>query len=781
MKAVKIIIILFVFSSPLFSMELTQTLKGVVKDNATQIPLPGANVIIKDTNPLLGTTTDADGRFRINNVPIGRYHIIVSYTGYKSVTLPGILLSTGKETVLSIELEEDINKMEAVVVTSKIKKQEALNSMATLSARTFSVEETRRYAGGMDDPARMASSFAGVTTGNIQDNAIVIRGNSPKGVQWRLEGVEIPNPNHFAGGNVAGGGFVTVFSSQMLTNSDFFTGAFPAEYGNALAGVFDMKLRTGNIDKNEYTFQLGTMGADISAEGPFKKGSNASFLFNYRYSTMKVIAPIIDTEQVPEWQDLSFKLNFPTKKAGVFSLWMIGAIDRITEPVEKDSTKWETSWERRSLNWNIGMAAMGLNHRFILGSSSYINTSLTGSYFNNVAKFKWVDDNLTPQDNQKFTSNENSIILSTYINKKFSARHVNRTGFVAKRMNYSLDLKEAPDDIPPLKTLAKEEGNANLVQFYSQSKYKFSDKFHMNAGIHSMYFSVNKKISVEPRIGFTYKYNSSNSFSIAYGLHSQVEPLKVYLTDIADKDGNITNPNRELGFTKSHHFVFGYDRMLGENLRLKVEPYFQYLYNAPVQQDSTYSILNFKQDWAFNRELHNSGKGYNVGIDITFERFLKNNFYYLVTGSVFDSKYRDDLGKWRDTRYNRNFSVNLLVGKEFIFGREDNKIFGINGRFTMYGGERRHPVDIEKTMAKRSAEFDENRAFETQDPSSYILNISLTYRVNRKRYSSVWALQVLNVLGSKITSDPEYNYKTNSIEDPSIAVVVPSISYKIMF
>ena len=264
---------------------VSQTLKGRVTDKASYISLPGATVLVEADGSFTGTTTDSEGYFRIEHLPVGRYTLTISFIGYKPESVAELLISSGKETVLEVGLTEMVSEINEVLVKAHTRKDRPLNSMAAISARSFSVEETRRYAGGMDDPARMAAAFAGVATGNLQDNAIIIRGNSPKGVLWRVEGVEVPNPNHFSGGNVAGGGFVNIISSQVLANSDFFTGAFPAEYGNALAGVFDIRLRTGNSEKRENTFQIGMHGVDFAGEGPFVKGKRASYLFNYRYST----------------------------------------------------------------------------------------------------------------------------------------------------------------------------------------------------------------------------------------------------------------------------------------------------------------------------------------------------------------------------------------------------------------------------------------------------------------------------------------------------------------
>jgi hypothetical protein len=284
MKAIRKVLftkLLIILTLPVIGQNLNQTIKGTVIDQESQMPLPGAVVIIEDVNPQLFTTTETDGSFKIIDVPVGRHTLTVSFIGYTKSSIPELLLGSGKEVVLNISLKEEVTTIKEVVVKANKNKDQALNSMATISARSFNIEETKRYAGGLDDPARLVAAFAGVNSGSIESNAIMVRGNAPSGIIWQINGVVIPNPSHFSGADMLGGGFVTMFSNQLLSNSDFFTGAFPAEYGNALAGVFDMKLRNGNNEKHEHAFQIGVMGIDFSSEWPFKQGGKSSYLFNY--------------------------------------------------------------------------------------------------------------------------------------------------------------------------------------------------------------------------------------------------------------------------------------------------------------------------------------------------------------------------------------------------------------------------------------------------------------------------------------------------------------------
>ncbi|MCD4665273.1 MAG: TonB-dependent receptor, partial [Bacteroidales bacterium] len=726
-------------------------------------------------------STDAFGYFKFTEVPVGRYDIRISFLGYKPLTVPNIMVSSGKEVVLEINIEESVEELEEVIVKGNSIMNETNNSMTTVSARTFSVEDTRRYAGAMDDPARMASSFAGVTVGNIQDNAIIIRGNSPKNVLWRLEGVEIPNPNHFAGGNVAGGGFVTIFSSQMLANSDFFTGAFPAEYGNATAGVFDMKLRPGNNEEREYTFQAGLLGIDFSAEGPFIKGKKASYLINYRFSTFSLIAPFIPSEQIPRYQDLSFKFNFPTKKAGTFSLWSIGAKDVNTEPNELDSTKWEYDWDRVNYEWNLDMGVVGLTHKIVLGKSTFWNTSAVLSGLSNRMDQRRLDDDLVVRRVNDFKDLSSKFTVSAFVNHKFGAKHTNRTGVIYNSLFYNMYLKYAPNNIPLLVSLVDEKGNADFIQAYTQSKFNLTDRLTFNIGVHSQFFTLNNNYTTEPRAGFRWNFGKKHSLSFGYGNHSALELLNIYLYQ-KHTATETTLPNKDLDFTKAHHLVLGYDWYLTDQIRLRVEPYYQYLYNVPVIQDSSYSMINFTQEWTFANELVNEGTGVNIGVDLTLERFLSNNLYYLVTASLFDSKYIGGDGIEYSSRYDKAYSVNILAGKEFGFGRNKKKnILGINTRVSITGGQRTAPVDMETSLAMKEVQYDWYKAFQDQNRADIFVDLTLPLRRNKAKYSSSWAIQVKNILGSKSNFNWDYNLRTNSVVQEGYVIIVPNISYKIEF
>lgn len=765
------------------SQELTQVIRGQVTDLETQAPLPFATIALTTADPPMGVISDDEGKFRMKQVPVGRHNILVSFLGYETQVIPELMVTTGKELVLNIRMKEQVSQLEEVQIKAYTKKDKPLNSMATLSARTFSVEEARRYAGGFDDPGRLVSSFAGVTTENSRDNTIVIRGNSPKGLLWRLEGVEIPNPNHFANMETFGGGGISALSALVMGNSDFYTGAFPAEYGNAVSGVFDIRLRSGNNEKYEHAFQAGAMGIDIASEGPLGVDTRASYLFNYRYSTMgiiKVVFPKEIRDFVPTYQDLSFKFHVPTQKAGVFSVWGLASDDRQSFAPEEDTSLWEMVDDRLDGGMMQQIGAAGLTHRFIFKKNGYLSTSMALSGDRMKYETEMLSPDLSRQDYEFIDAANYKITLTSVYNHKFSARHTSRTGIILDNLHYNTMVKHAPMFGQEMITVADERGSANMYQAFTQSKFNVGSKLVINAGLHGHYFDMNQEFVLEPRLGITYPFGKGQSVSLAYGKHSRIEPLGFYYAGVRGDNG-VTYPNKDLKVLKAHHLVLAYDLSINPNLRLKVEPYIQFLYDVPVIPDSSFSTINFGADWFFNEELVNTGTGRNYGIDVTLERFLKDGYYYLLTASLFDSKYTGGDGIERNTRFNTRYVFNVLFGKEWTLGAKQNQVLGVNLRMNFTGGKRTSPIDPVQSDVFKDVVYDYSRLYEeTERPITYA-SAGINYRINKRRHSSIWSIQMMNLFLTKENWGYYYNFKTREVDKVEFAVPVPNISYKIEF
>ncbi|MBU0763729.1 MAG: carboxypeptidase-like regulatory domain-containing protein, partial [Bacteroidetes bacterium] len=570
--------------------ELTQTVRGTIVDEDSKVPVPGANVVVMETNPIMGSSTDFDGTFRIENVPAGRISLHITCLGYEEKTVSNLLLGTGKEIVLEIEIAESVVQLNEISINSTRHKSEALNEMASVSAKAFTVEETKRFAGSFNDPARMVSAFAGVTGDPEGNNDIVVRGNSPRSIQWRLEGIEIPNPNHFADEGTTGGP-INALNSAMLANSDFFSGAFAPEYGNALSGVFDMNLRTGNNEKREYAFSAGVIGTDITLEGPFSSKYNGSYLANYRYSSLAILDKIhiVDFMGVPKYQDGAFKIVLPAGNAGRFSVFGLGGISNIyQEYSEKDDNEIPA---RNEFGSDLGIA--GVNHSFIINEKTYIKSTATLT----ATRCRWEYQEKDPSGEYKTLSwndfiKSNTILASTY-NRKFSAKNRLQAGGVYTIMNYRMNYKDTDRSTDEMRTIIDKEGNTGFIQCFASLKSRLGENLTVVSGFHYMHFLLNDRNSLEPRLGMTWQFSSMQSINAGFGLHSRIEPASTYLADIVCEDGSIRQANRNLGFSKAAHAVLGYGIQVSENMHIKTEVYYQHLYNIPVsKQSDNYSIIN---------------------------------------------------------------------------------------------------------------------------------------------------------------------------------------------
>ena len=752
----------------------TQTVRGIVLDSKTNAPIEFATVRIMNVGSL-GSTTDSLGRFRIDNVPVGRCNIQTSYVGYNTNIFNEIPVTSSKEVYMEITLDENIHSLAEVVIQPEIKKDKPLNAMAITGGRMISMEEAGRFANGFDDPARLSSAFAGVA-GDVGTNAVAIRGNSPQFTQWRLEGVEIPNPTHFADLTGLGGGFLSALSTQVIGNSDFYNGAFPSEYSNALSGIFDMQIRNGNNQKYEHTFQLGILGIDLASEGPISRKYGSSYIFNYRFSTTSLAT---GNDMNLKYQDLSFKLNFPTRKAGTFSIWGIGLIDRY-KPEAIDRDEWETQGDRQSGNTAFDKAAGGLTHKYLINADTYIRSSLAATY----SKDRTRADQMTEDDKLVHVGDiRNSkwdIVFNSYLNKKFNSNHINRTGITVTGLQYDLDYKISPNfglDVP-MEQISKGNGGSCVLSAYSSSVINLSNHLTTSLGITAQYFTLNKNWTVEPRAALKWSFNPKHALALAYGLHSRREKLDYYFVE-QEANGK-TKSNRYLDFSKAHHFGLTYDWNINSYMHLKVEPYYQYLFRIPVEENSSFSIINH-QSFYLDRILKNRGSGVNYGIDITLEQYMKNGFYYMITASLFKSKYKAGDNIWRNTRLDKNYLLNILAGKEWMVGRNKQNVLSLNGRIFFQGGDRYTPVDEGKSMIEHDIKFDETRAYSKKFDPSINGDISFSYRINKKKISHEFSIKMLNVGMRTGMHFYQYNEKTHKIEKKDGSGLIPNISYKIYF
>ncbi len=755
-----------------------QTVRGIVKDRESGMTLPFANIEIMNSDPLIGTNTDLQGKFELNNVPVGRYSIRVTYVGYENAIVSEVVVGSAKEVSLSIEIEESVESLGEVSVTWT--KGEPLNQMAVVSSRSFNVEETKRYPATVSDPARMAQVFAGVSGNDDSTNEIIIRGNSPNWMIWRLEGVEIPSPNHFAEEGYSSGA-VSILSTNMIEISDFFTGAFPAEYGSALSGVFDIKFRNGNNQQREYSFQAGLLGIDFSAEGPFKKGYDGSYLFNYRYSTFALLDQLnfeISQNALPNYQDLSYKINLPTKKTGTFSLWAIGGISDDDEQYTPDSTTNENPENGYRDFTKTSMYALGLSHTIFPDDQSYIKTVVSHSMSSSSNHYYQMDSLGVLFTNWYDEMQSKAFRINTLYNRKLSSRHTLRAGLTFNRLNHNY-FAERADTIWALTPLLNSEGSTNLFQGYLQGKYKFSEKVLLTAGLHYAYFQQSQDHSLEPRLGLMIKLPNRQKLSFGFGHHSKNENLPVYFVEHRDDDGTLFMPNLDLKMIRSTHYIVGYDLMFGKDLNFKVEAYYQDINKLPVP-------TNPDKVWSpsfggVNPDdtLSNTGKGRNYGLELTFQKFFTDGYYFLSTASLYDSKFKPADGQWYNTKYNSNYIFNLVGGKEILWGK--NKMLGISSRLLWNGGKRLFSIDLEESQEQGETVYITDDLFSTKSQDYFRIDLGFRLHFFFFFLEHVISLDIQNLTNRLNIGTQYYNPDTEAIEDYYMAGIIPILNYRIEF
>ncbi len=771
---------------------IVQNIKGQVLDEQSQIPLPGVNVLVQIGGESFGASTDMDGYYKVESVPTGRINVQYSFIGYETVTMRNIELIGTKELILNVNMRESTEKLDEVVVTAKEEKTRTNNERVNVSGRTFSIEETKRFAGANNDVSRMASNFAGVQRANDATNDIVIRGNSPFGLIWRLEGLDIPNPNHF-GGFGATGGPVSMLNNNVLSNSDFLTGAFPSDYGDGISGVFDLRMRNGNYEEHEFLGQIGFNGFEFGAEGPINKEKRSSYLINYRYSTLGVMAAMgIDFgtgTAIPQYQDLNLKLNFPSRRIGniqIFALGGVSAIDFLDSENEEDESGGFYS-DDEDLRNRVNTGVIGASHQYFFNSKTYSKVSFAFTGIQNKVEIDTfnIDGSLvSPQYRQNFQ--RSTFQVNALVNHKFNVNHVLRGGAYITRRNYNL-LDSAysftRDEFLDLRNL---QGNNMLYQPYINWQYRINDEWEMNTGMHAVITPENEQYSLEPRWGMTYRLNPKNSLNFGYGLHSQLPNEILQYSQEVLADNSIFQPNIDLAYTKSHHFVAGYQLAFAKTWNFKAEAYYQHIYDAAVDVfANSYSSLNSGSfDFELPDSAQSTGRGYNYGIDLTVEKFMDKGFYFLSTLSVFESQYRASDGIWRNTAFNGNYVWNVVSGKEFVLSGTNSKsrhTLTVDGKLTLAGGQRYTPILLEASRQADVGIFDDANAFGAQYDPYFRADIRVGYKIAGSRFTQEWAIDIQNVTNQDNPFGQSFNAATGEVETTNQLGLFPMFLYRVTF
>lgn len=781
----------------------TQSVRGKIFDSESNFPLYGAKIEIFTADSLkkYRALSNLEGTFVIPQVPIGKHQMVVSFLTYDTKTVT-IEVNSGKETITNIPMSESYQEQSEVTVSAR-KKGEVINELAVISAQQFSVEETNRYPGSRSDPARMASNFAGVQGADDSRNDIIVRGNSPLGVVYKVEGVDIPNPSHFA---ISGstGGPVSILNNKILGNSDFFMSAFPAEYGNSTSGVFDLKLRNGNSNQTEFTAQFGILGTEFMAEGPLSKSKKSSFLVMGRYSTLSLFQKAgikLGTDAVPIYGDAAFKFNWSLKNGGNLSFYGIGGKSTISIMISEQKKYSEEFYGEgdRDQYFGTSMGTTGLNYKKSLNEKTFVTATFALSYDEQHSNHNYLQrslesDNVTiridsiyPLMGYKFSTTKSAGYFS--VNHKINRRHLIKFGLnVDAFFMNQLDSARALVTDTNFVIRWDYKGSAMLIQPFIQWKYRISEKMDFTAGLHSQYFTLSKSISyVEPRLGWKYRYKNGQAIFAGAGMHSGTQPLYTYTFHKLDAENNKIYHNKNMDFTRSIHTGIGYEKALKKSFTIRTEAYYQYLYSIPVTvQPSSFSLINMGSGFArfFPDSLKNTGTGYNYGIELTVQKFFDKSFFFLFSGTLYDSKYKGSDGNVRNTSYNGLYVANALAGKEFKLGPKQS--ISLGAKITVAGGKRYGYADLVASKLYNEVIFKDSAFNERQFKDYFRADIKISWKFNADKVTHEFGLDLVNVFNTKNLLSLAYapNLKNPSAEpfaEKQQLGFLPIFYYKIDF
>lgn len=769
-KRISYTIFFLIFCGAAFSQQVMTRVTGVVTDRTTGSTLEGVNIRLEGVAQLTPVQTGSNGKFSVE-VPVGRYKLTATSTGYNALSQE-ILAIAGKEFNVNISMNPSLEQLKEIeVVSSPISEDVA-------GQRSLTIEKTLRIPANYLDPVRAITAYPGVVTANDQGNSIIVRGNSPNGLVWKLNGVDIVNPNHlsnagtFSDKPMANGGGVNIISAQMIDKTDFYTGQMPVSYGNGLSGIIDMSLREGNKKKMEYTAQASLIGLDVAAEGPIERNENTSFLVNYRYSTVGLLSNLgVDFgDESITFQDLSFHVNHRSQGGAVLSLFGFWGASK-NDFSAKPEAEWEEEKDMYDIQYKSGTGAFGANITLPLGPGK-LSAALAYS-----------------ATSQSRVSNTPSAIAFTGFFVK-TDNYDQSNALLASRLDYSMTLSDkivwdigvnanlvdnsvnafkvtSLSNILNFETGLNGQNDGVLLQPYTNFAVTVSPRLSLNAGVRYVSYTFNRTNALEPRASLLFKADERSSVSASYGLISQLQIPQMYAV------------NKDLALTKSHHFDIAHTQMFSNDVQLRTGLYYQKLYDVPIGDGYLFSSLNFLEGLP-PTSLVSEGTGKNYGADVTVEKQFFNKNYVLVGGSYYKSTYVAGDGVERNTRFDGNYTFSAIHGKEWT-KESKRRTIGLNTRVLYLGGLRQSPVVESQSILRGETYYDEVNPYSEKLSDYFRLDLRLSFRKNKPGYTRTFAIDIQNLTGQQNEAYRYYDRVQAKTVTKYHLGIIPILVYRIDF
>ncbi len=786
---------------------LLQTIQGSVFEKDNHQPLAGATIALqREETSYIGAITDANGNFDLKKISVGRHTLRVSYLGFKEVLLT-VMVEASRGSVVEVPMEVSPLYLTELKIHS-------LDDLAPLGANLIDTDDLNRHAGNRGEAIRKVAVLPGIQSADDSRNDIIIRGNSPQSVLWRIEGVNVPNPNHF---NIPGtsGGPVSIINDRMLASSSFYSGAFPAEFGNTTSGIFDLRFRNGDTTAHHTTAQLGLLGLEYSGQGPLSTKGKSSYIFSVRHSTLGFFDALnidLGTESIPRYTDASFKINFPSGKGSSFSLFGLGGISKVDILIsQQDDVSQNLYGEKdRDQYFKSSSGVVGLSYKKKIRTSAFLATTVAVSAERIVSHHDFVNPPDIREAILRYDSFPDGIMYPGILDYKFKETRISASSNYTKRLNRSHQLEAGVgidhyifsfldssrninmdiDDslFGTWRIRWQSMTNSTLIQPYAQWKYT-ANKFDIITGLHHQFFSLNKSRSIiEPRISVQYYLNEKTKLNAGFGLHSQIQQPYLYFYGSENDSNKKPIPqNINMGFTRSRHLVAGVEKYFGSDssgIRIKLEAYYQSLYDVPVDEKITsFSLINTGAD--FTRltpdKLKNEGRAKNYGLELTAERAFSSGYLFLFTGSLFESKYEGSDRVWRNSDFNCKYISNLLFTREWRLKKQN--IIALGSKFIAAGGRWYGPVDTVASIAEKNVVFFSEEKNTRQFKPYFRLDLRISYKLNLPSISHELALDLINVFNRanvlKLTYIPGANQNEGSVTEEYQLGTLPFFYYRV--
>lgn len=753
------ILILFGISFQMMAQQ-THQIKGTIIDKASRKPLEFINVMVLNLNK--GAVTDAEGKFVINQVPPGIYRLQASAVGYSSVTTPEYIVST-KNVLVSIEMEENSTELDAVTVTASPFRR---NIESPVSLRVIGLQEIEKSPGANRDISRIVQSYPGVAFSPVgYRNDLIVRGGAPSENRFYLDEVEIPNINHFSTQG-ASGGPVGIINADLIREVNFFTGAFPADRGNALSSVLDFKLRDGNMEQHSLKATLGASEVSLASNGAI--GKKTSYVASVRQSYLQLLFSLFGLPFLPTYTDTQFKLKTRFNAYNELTIIGLGGIDRmrLNKDASSDNAQYILSYlpkiEQETFTLGAVYKHYGQVHtQTVVVSHNYLNNRNV-KYQDNIEKEENLRLRLRSNEQDTRLRFENLMLMgkwkinvganldfSQYSNKNFKYVYNN----AATIENYNSHFNDLRWGI---------FGTIN----YASDDERFTASLGLRADANNYSSYMNDLTDqLSPRLSLSYQLNRNLFVSGSAGLYYQLPPYTAM--GFKDNDGNFVN--KHLRYMSVSQGSIGLTWQKGNTFQASIEGFYKDYTKVPLSIADGIPLAAKGNDYGIvgNERLVSTAEGRSYGAEVLLKWLIAKKLNLASSFTLFKSEYRNNSqseyirSAW-DNQYIFNLRGTYNLSRNWSFGLKLSSIGG--APYTPYDEDKSSLVSAWNASGKPYLDYNKYNEKRLSAFTQMDIRVDKTFYI--KRYMLGFYIDIQNITGSKV-KEQDILMSTGVIENPT--------------